>query len=112
MEIDLRNEAGVTVLGLKGSIDGSTAEALQQSLSGEVRAGRTRLVADFSLVDYTSSAGLRALLGSLKEARQSGGDLRLAAVSPTVYRVLQLSGFTGILKTFDDTAAAVRSYAS
>lgn len=110
MEIEVHAREGVTVVGLKGSLDGSTAETLLHSLSGHIRAGSTRLVADFGGVDYTSSAGLRALLGGLKEARQSGGDLRLASVAPAVYRVLQLSGFTGILKTYDDSEAAVRSY--
>jgi anti-sigma B factor antagonist len=110
MDIQARTEEGVIVLDLRGSLDGTTAEILLHSLSEHIRAGSTRLVADFREVDYTSSAGLRALLGSLKEARSSGGDLRLAGVAPAVYRVLQLSGFTGILKTFDDASAAVRSY--
>jgi len=111
MEIAVRNEGGVTIVELTGSLDGSTAETLLQSLTEQVSAGQVRLVADFSHVEYTSSAGLRALLGSLKDARQHGGDLRLAAVIPAVFRVLQLSGFTGILKTYDDVATAVRSYA-
>jgi anti-sigma B factor antagonist len=110
--IGSRPEGDVTVLELQGSIDGFTADSVLQAISEQIRDGKIRLVADFTGVDYTSSAGLRAILGSLKEARQQGGDLRLAGVRPDVFRVLQLSGFTGILKTFDDTAAAIRSYGS
>jgi anti-sigma B factor antagonist len=112
ISIASRSEENVTVLELQGSIDGFTADSVLQAISEQIRDGKIRLVADFSGVDYTSSAGLRAILGSLKEARQKGGDLRLAGVRPDVFRVLQLSGFTGILKTFDDTGAAVRSYRS
>ena len=76
----------------------------------QVTAGRTRLVAAFDGVDYTSSAGLRVLLATVKAARQGGGDLRLASVGERVRGVLELSGFTRILKCYPDVAQAVASY--
>jgi anti-anti-sigma regulatory factor len=47
----------------------------------------------------------------MKVARQSGGDFRLASVRADVHRVLELSGFTSILKLYGDVDAAVASYA-
>ena len=67
-------------------------------------------MAALGTLEYTSSAGLRVLLSTLKEARQRGGDLRLAAVQERVRRVLDLSGFTSILKCYPDVDAAVASY--
>jgi anti-sigma B factor antagonist len=63
-------------------------------------------------VNYTSSAGLRALLGNVKESRRLGGDLRIAAMQPAVERVLSLSGFTSIIKVYSDTGAAVSSFSA
>ena len=37
-------------------------------------------------------------------------DLRLAAVRPDVFRVLDLSGFTGILKLYENVQAAAESF--
>jgi anti-sigma B factor antagonist len=51
-------------------------------------------------------------LETVKETRQRGGDLRLAAVRPEVLRVLELSGFTGILKVYPDVDAATASFAA
>ena len=76
------------------------------------RAGHHDLVADFSEVDYTSSAGLRVLLGTVKHARSRGGDLRLARPHPEVLKVLNLSGFTSILRVFDTVDDAVESFGS
>jgi len=76
-----------------------------------VTRGNFKLVADFSGVDYTSSAGLRVLLGAIKETRAQSGDMRLTGVQPDVLKVLNLSGFTNILKLYDDMDAAVASYA-
>jgi anti-anti-sigma factor len=57
-----------------------------------------------------SSAGLRALLATLKEARHQRGDFRLAAVQDNVRQVLEMSGFTGIFQVFPTVEAAVTSF--
>jgi anti-anti-sigma factor len=111
MDVKTELRGDVVVVSITGSIDANTAPALAAAFSGEIGQGHNRLVADFAAVGYTSSAGLRALLGALKEARQQGGDFRLAGVRPAVFRVLELSGFTSILKYFPDVDGAVASFA-
>jgi anti-anti-sigma factor len=91
-------------------MDGTTARELVTSLKEQVTGGSPRLVGNLAGVDYTSSAGLRALLETVKDARQHGGDLRLAAVRPDVLRVLELSGFTSIMQVFDDVETAIASF--
>lgn len=110
MEIHDRQVDSVTVISLKGSIDAMTAPKITEYIQGQVAKGNIKLVADFGGVDYTSSAGLRVLLGAIKETRAQGGDLRLTGVQPDVLKVLNLSGFTNILKLFDTADAAVASY--
>jgi anti-sigma B factor antagonist len=110
MDIVVDRRANVTIFAIVGSVDGLTAPALVQSIKEEMSGGSSRIVGDFSRLDYTSSAGLRALLEGVKETRQRGGDLRLAAVRPEVLRVLDLAGFTGILKLFPDVETAVASF--
>jgi anti-anti-sigma factor len=110
LEIAITQQAHVTVALVSGSLDALTSDRLTAALTEQIEAGRVRLVGDLSGVEYTSSAGLRALLGVLKEARRQGGDLRLAAARDAVRRVLDMSGFTGIIKSYPDTAAAVASY--
>lgn len=111
MQIEITPGA-VTVAAIRGSIDSLTAEQLMAAFATAVNVEMPCLVADFREVVYTSSAGLRALLAALKDARRQGGDFRLAAVQPAVLRVLEMSGFTGILKLYDDVDAAVASFAT
>ena len=110
MQITIEQHDHVTVAGIAGSIDALTADTLVTALLNELQAGRTRLVMHFAAVEYTSSAGLRVLLTTLKDARQRGGDLRLAEIRPNVRQVLELSGFTSILKCYPDLPAAVASF--
>ena len=110
MEIKDRAVDGITVISLMGSIDAMTAPEVTEFIHGQVSKGNIKLVADLGGVDYTSSAGLRVMLGAIKETRSQGGDLRLTGIQPDVAKVLNLSGFANILKLFDDVDSAVASY--
>lgn len=112
MNISDRQIGEVTVVALSGSIDALTASVMSERMDRLLQDGNVRLVADFDGVDYTSSAGLRVLLATVKEARTRDGDLRLARVQPNVMRVLKLSGFTSILTLHDDVDAAIASFAA
>lgn len=111
MEIKEKQVDDVTVLTLTGSIDAMTAPKVTEFIQGQVAKGNIKLVVDLSNVDYTSSAGLRVMLGAIKDTRAQSGDLRLTGIQPDVQKVLSLSGFTNILKTFDDLDSAIASYA-
>jgi anti-sigma B factor antagonist len=111
LKIDLDTHGEVTVAAIVGNVDTVTADELLATFESALAEERIRLVGDLSGVGYLSSAGLRALLGTMKDARRRGGDLRLAAVGDKVLKVLQLSGFTSILRLYDDVDAAVASYA-
>lgn len=110
MEIRIRQLARAVVIEIEGSVDGLSADAVQSAFADQVQQGQTLLVADLGGVTYTSSAGLRVLLAATKDLRQRGGDLRLAAVQPAVMRVLDMSGFTSILKILPDAEAAASSF--
>ena len=112
MQIEVERRGQVTVASVKGNVDGLTSAELNRVLGGEVAGGGHRMVVSLEGVDYTSSAGLRVLLAVVKHARSQGGDVRLAGVRDNVRKVLELSGFTSILKLFPDIDSAVGSFAA
>jgi anti-anti-sigma factor len=110
MEVTVEQHGPVAVVAVTGNIDAMTSPQLMDAFSEQISAGNVLLVADLSGVDYTSSAGLRALLASLKDSRREGGDFRLAGVRGEVHRVLELAGFTSILKHYPTVEEAVASF--
>jgi anti-sigma B factor antagonist len=110
MDIQDTRINNVTVIALTGSIDAFTAPQITEHITGQITNGNVQLVADLKGVDYTSSAGLRVLLGAIKETRSRDGDLRLVNVQPDVNKVLNLSGFSNILRIFNDVDSAVSSF--
>lgn len=110
MEIKVEQKGKVMVITPIGEIDARTVGEFTMILNQHLQAGQNRLIADLSGVNFMSSAGLRALLGTLKEARSSGGDFRLAAIQDNVRQVLDMTGFSGILKVFPTVDATVASF--
>ena len=76
MDATVEQVGAVALVRVTGSVDGLTADSLQTTFREQLDAGVSRVVADLSGVEYTSSAGLRTLLATMKLARQKGGDLR------------------------------------
>jgi anti-anti-sigma factor len=111
MEIQITDMGAATVVAPLGSIDALTAEELTQAVAGQTGQGKKNLVLDLGQVDFMSSAGLRAILAGVKDCRTLGGDLRIAAAQAGVEKVLKLSGFNTILKTYPQVQQAVQSYA-
>ncbi len=110
MELQFTVQETVGVVAVNGSLDASTAAELNEYVSTQISAGHSQLVLDLSQVEFLSSAGLRAILVSLKESRREGGDLRLAAAQPGTEKVLKISGFLSIIKSYPSVADALASF--
>ena len=79
---------------LEGRIDSTNAAILERNLEA-VKAENPgcELVLDAEGLEYISSAGLRVLL----QARKAQGSLTVRGVSPQVYDILEVTGFTNLL---------------
>ena len=112
MKTEVQHENHSTIVKVTGSVDALTAAELSKVLSNQVAEGHANLVVDLIDVEFMSSAGLRTLLGAVKEARSSGGDLRITSTNPGIDKVLKMSGFHNIAKVFPSQAEAVSSFGS
>ena len=97
---------------LTGRIDGNTAPAFELAIRKAQDKGHYKLVLNLAAVSYMSSAGLRILISSSKEAKKHrGGEVRLADVNERIADVLDLSGLTPLFKIYDTESEAVESFA-
>jgi anti-anti-sigma factor len=110
INMNVMQQIQATVVSIQGSIDAMTANQVTNFLTTHIADGEVNMVIDLAQVEFMSSAGLRAILTILKESRQLGGDLRLAAAQPGVEKILKMSGFTNILKSYNTVDEAVQSF--
>ncbi len=111
MDIQTRKEAKASVLTLSGRMDAVTAPAFEATVRQLIESGSVSFVVDFQRVEYISSAGLRALLATAKLQKNSGGQIRLAAITGSVKEVFDISGFGSIFQMHDTTENALAALA-
>jgi anti-anti-sigma factor len=110
LPITVQDYKRVSVMAVSGRVDSATAPDLEAELKKLVDSDKTQIVLDLKDVEYMSSAGLRAMVSTLKAVKRVNGDLRLAAPSPRVEEVLRLAGLTSIFSVHPSREAAVASF--
>ncbi|MBM4423747.1 MAG: STAS domain-containing protein [Chloroflexi bacterium] len=110
MECPVHEVKRVSVMTVKGRVDSDTAPKLEDKLKKLVDNEKTQIVLDLKDVEYMSSAGLRAMVSTLKAVKRINGDLRLCTPSPRVAEVLRLAGLTSIFNIYPSQNDAVGSF--
>jgi anti-anti-sigma factor len=100
----------VKVVKVKGQLDAHTFPALQQKLESILHEQDPRLVLDCQNLEYISSAGLGVLKKMVREFRGKGGDIRLARLSDKIDNVMNLLGFSQVIRVYGGIDEAVQSY--
>jgi anti-sigma B factor antagonist len=87
----------VTVIAA-GEIDLYTAPKLQADLAAitDNIGPAARVVIDMSGVEFCDSTGMNVLLSCLRQVRERGGELELAAPRPAVKKILQVTGLDAV----------------
>lgn len=84
----------------QGRLNLLAASRLREVVAQSVSSGRPNIVVDLSSTTFMDSSGLGALVAGLKSARQGGGNLRIAGLTPQVEMVLQLTNLQRVLRPY------------
>ncbi len=86
---------GITKITINGRVDSSNAPDLEKDIFAQLDADNTeQIILDAENLEYISSAGLRVLL----KLRKICPKMEIIGVSPVVYEVLEMTGFTEMIK--------------
>lgn len=100
----------ISVIKVSGFVDTTTSAELEESLKRVLRKGVFKVIIDLGGVNYISSAGWGIFISEIKNIRENGGDLKLAAMVPDVFEVFELLEFQTILESFDSVDEAIESF--
>ncbi len=107
-----RHVDDVTILVLTGQMlldDGDLA--FGKRIRDLVERGRAKVLLDLGGVTYIDSSGVGMLVAKLKTLRERGGDMRLLHLNRRAESLLGMLKLLVVFETFQDEAAAVRSFA-
>ena len=95
------------VLSLKGEIDLHIVPAVVERLTAMIRLRPERLVVDLSGATYIDSAGLAALMITMREVEAFGGKFFLTGLNETVRSVFETSRLDQTFRIFPDVDTAL-----
>ncbi|QTA91079.1 STAS domain-containing protein [Desulfonema magnum] len=111
MNITENVQGNVHQVYLEGRFDADTADKVEEFIRKKIKKKISHFVLDMENVSFIASAGLRVVIVLAKELRgEHKGDLYVAALQPSVYRVFEISGLNNVLSIFDDTETATQSF--
>ena len=87
---------GRITVSVEGRVDTTTSPELGEVLTSLIPE-TNELTVDMEKLMYISSAGLRILLMAHKSMAKKGGFLLLKNISPDIYEIFDITGFTNIL---------------
>jgi anti-sigma B factor antagonist len=104
-------DSGVIVLALSGSMTmGNQLLELERVVKELITGNQKGIVVDMSKVSYLDSSAIGALVACHSNMKNSGGQLRLAGVTPRVSTVFKMTGVDKVLSldpTREDSVSAL-----
>ena len=93
--LEYRTDKDILYINIDGKIDATNAPEFEEKINEIIKANQgMHTVLDADNLEYISSAGLRVLL----RLRKADPDLAVINVSPEVYSVFEMTGFTEMMK--------------
>lgn len=106
LEIRTQTVSGVPTVHLRGELDADNAPRVRHLLDSLILPERPVLMVLLSGLSYIDSTGLGVLVAGLKQATDRSGALVLVEPSPTVARVLRITGLDTLFLVFPTEADA------
>ena len=106
LEVDTEDREGLVQVSLRGELDLSTVEKVEDELRRvEERAGKL-LILDLSGLTFLDSTGLRLMVTADQRARKAGRRLAIVKGPETVHRVFTITKLDERLEMVDDATEA------
>ena len=91
-------EGGKTIIKTGSRIDTMNANQFEQDIQPALKEGGVDLEMDCTELTYMASSGLRIIQKTMRIGTQLKGQFKITNVSPEIYKILAMTGFTKFMK--------------
>lgn len=91
-------EGGKTIIKTGTRIDTMNANQFEQDIQPVLKEDGVDLEMDCSELTYMASSGLRIIQKTMRTVMQLQGQFKITNVSPSIYKVFAMTGFTKFMK--------------
>ena len=108
MELNHVKEGENLIIAIKGRLDAATASVADKEIEKIMEEDSSRVLFDFSELEYLSSGGLRVILGVAKAIKRKEGKIVLCALKPFVKEIFVVSGFESLIPIEDSVESGLK----
>lgn len=110
MDIQTRDQDGVTVVTLQEKeFDHSICTDFHRQINHLVETGHTKLLMDFSRVDFMDSCGIGTLITIRNHLMKLKGALGLCSISDRTKKIIDVAALHKILTLYDNVEEGVEA---
>ena len=91
-------EGGKTIIKTGSRIDTMNANQFEQDIQPALKEGGVDLEMDCTELTYMASSGLRIIQKTMRIVTHLKGQFKITNVSPEIYKILAMTGFTKFMK--------------
>lgn len=102
-----RDHDELVIFDFDGDFDSMSAGKVKEDLRKAIVEGEPSVLINLENVPYIDSAGLGTLVSALKTARERGGNVWLAGLTPQVKMVVELTRLHFVFEVFDSVEKAL-----
>lgn len=102
---------GIAVIDLRGEIDGSADQALDNAYSEAERQNTEAILLNFTGVDYINSTGIALIVRLLAQARKSRRRLLTCGLSDHYVEIFKITRLSDFMSVYPDEASALAEVA-
>ncbi|MBU0504713.1 MAG: STAS domain-containing protein [bacterium] len=110
MDINVKKQHEVAIVGLTGSLDVSVQQVFKDKLVTASHAHENDVVLDFSQVTFIDSSCLGTLVSLAKNLRENKGDIKLSNLRDDVRSIFQITRLDRVFEIFENNEEAVDSF--
>ncbi len=110
LSIDLEIKFSVLCIRLAGELDHHTAEDLRSKVTASLEKNKiNHILLNLEHLSFMDSSGLGVILGRYKQIKNSGGEMVVCSISPSVKRLFDMSGLFKIIRLVESEEYALET---
>jgi anti-sigma B factor antagonist len=110
LKLSTRTVDGVAIVDCSGRLVFGEESGYLRDAVKQLVVGNRRIVLNLSGVSYIDSGGLGTLVALFTSARNSGGSIKLANLTPRVGDLLQVTKLVTVFEVYDSEEKAVQAF--
>ncbi len=109
MEYKFEKFGRTLAVAIAGELDHHNAAGLRESMDNELlTGGANNLIIDLSRLELMDSSGIGLIMGRYKLVNSLGGKLCVSGASPSVNKVIELSGLDKLILLCKSSGEAIK----